>query len=126
MKTLIIDDVPQVVELIRQTLLRAGVARSPTEIRGSHSVAQARLELLRHRPDLIVLDELLPGESSQDLLHDPALAGIPILLVSATASQSPAPSAAPGQIVLGRLPKWGWDALDRVADEVRRMLSRKP
>ena len=126
MKILIVDDIPQVVELIRQTILSAGVARVPGDIRDARSVSQARWELLHHRPELLVLDELLPGESSQDLLRDPALAGIPILLISATASHARAAPAAPGRMVLGRLPKWSWDELDRAAGEIRRLLIRNP
>jgi CheY-like chemotaxis protein len=127
MNILIVDDVPHVVELIRETLVRAGLAGPASdEVRAVHSAQEARWELLRHRPELLVLDEVLPGESPMDLLQDPAFSDIPVLFVSATAATARMPSiSAPGR-VLGRVPKWGWNEVDRVAGEIRRMVLKFP
>ncbi len=43
---------------------------------------EARSEMLRDRPDWVLLDELLPGESSFDLIQSIAEQGIGILLMS--------------------------------------------
>ncbi len=127
MTILIVDDVPQVVELIRQTILRSGLVSTRAEdVREAHSVNEARLELLRYRPDLMILDEVLPGESPLDLLREPAFFSIPVILISATAQTSSPTDEARQPRVLARLPKWGWGDLDRIAGEIRQLASRTP
>jgi hypothetical protein len=127
MKILIVDDVPQVVELIRQTLLRVqGMASSFDDIRQAHSVTEARLELLRYRPDLILLDEVLPGESPIDLLQDPAFSGIPVIFVSAVPRSGMDAWKERFPQVLGHLVKWNWGDLERVAGMIRALVSQKP
>ena len=125
MTILIVDDVPQVVELIRQTILRSGLVSTRAEdVREAHSVSEARLELLRHRPDLLILDEVLPGEFPIDLLREPAFSSIPVILISATAHGSPPTEEARQPRVLARLSKWGWSDLDRMALQIRQLATR--
>jgi DNA-binding response OmpR family regulator len=127
MKILIVDDVPPAVELIRETLVRAGLAVPLSdEIRAAHSVQEARGEILRHRPELLILDEVLPGESPMDLLQEPAILDIPVILVSATAATAKMPHLPASAKVLGRVSKWGWNEVDRVAGDFRQMLQRFP
>lgn len=76
---LIIDDQPEAQEILRACLEGipgwkvSGTARNGWE---------ARVELSRRRPDLLLLDEVLPGESSSDLADEWAPLGIPLLLVT--------------------------------------------
>jgi CheY-like chemotaxis protein len=71
------------------------------------------LELSRRRPDLVLMDEILPGESSLDLLVEIQALSIPVLLV--TGVEEPTHEIPPG--VAGRLKKPGWDSLK--ADQER-------
>jgi two-component system alkaline phosphatase synthesis response regulator PhoP len=80
---LVVDDEPQIVEVVRDYLKQAGyrvlAARD----------GQTALTLARHeRPDLIVLDLMLPGgmdglEVCRRLRRDPALADVPIIMLTA-------------------------------------------
>ncbi len=85
---------------------------------------EARLMYTRHRPELVLLDEVLPGESSLDLLADLASLGIPVILV--TSMEDPAHPVPP--LALGRIIKPGWDRLEadrsRVESELRKLASR--
>ena len=73
---LIIDDDPAIGDLDQEVLQRAGYA-----VRRAYSGTEARLLLRELRPDLILLDLMLPGLSGEALL--PELAGIPTIVVSA-------------------------------------------
>ncbi len=44
--------------------------------------AEARVELYRRRPDVVFLDEILPGESSTDLIEEFDQAGVIVLLMT--------------------------------------------
>jgi two-component system alkaline phosphatase synthesis response regulator PhoP len=82
---LAVDDEPELVELLSYHLRKAG-----------HSVAtaangwEALAEIQRQRPDLILLDLMLPDLDGfgvcEILRRDPATATIPIIIVSAWAS----------------------------------------
>jgi len=81
---LIVDDDPQLVELIGRMLQSAGEAYYPLEAFGG---AEA-LERLRREPvDLVLLDLIMPEISGlmvlQAMKADPALAGIPAIVISA-------------------------------------------
>jgi signal transduction histidine kinase/CheY-like chemotaxis protein len=81
---LIVDDDPQLVELISRMLQSAGKAYHPLEAFGG---AEA-LERLRHEPvDLVLLDLLMPEVGGLMMLQvmksDPALAEIPVIVISA-------------------------------------------
>ncbi len=83
---LAVDDEPDITELARFHLGRAGY-----EIRTAAS-GRAALELIsRRRPDLVVLDLMLPDIDGfglcEILRRDPTLATIPIIILSAWATR---------------------------------------
>ena len=85
-KILVVDDEPDVVELVTFNLRKAGfevIAASD----GAAALRSARIEL----PDLIVLDLMLPEvdglEVCKLLRRDPATAGVPIILLTAKAAE---------------------------------------
>jgi len=64
---LIVEDIAEMGKLLEHVL--SGI--SGLNISGiAQNCAEARLELTRRRPDLVFLDELLPGESSADFLKE--------------------------------------------------------
>jgi chemotaxis response regulator CheB len=69
---------------------------------------EARLELTRRRPDLVLLDEILPGESAADLLAEFHSTGIPVLLL--TSIEKPTHELPPQ--AAGRIVKPSFDTLD--------------
>lgn len=75
---------------------------------------EARLELRRHRPHLVFLDEILPGESSFDLLDELTQEGIAVILITSLeeSKQKPLPRG-----ILGRLQKPTWKS--RHEDQMR-------
>jgi DNA-binding NarL/FixJ family response regulator len=106
---LVIEDVDAMRELVRQVLdgvpgLRvSGVAANGWE---------ARLELSKRRPALILMDEILPGESSIDLLEEFALQGLPVLLMTGMENPAhPIPAKACGRV---RKPEWDTITADRL------------
>jgi len=86
-KILIADDDPMMVKLLEFNLHRAGydliVCRE-----GSTVLPRAREE----RPDLIILDVMLPGRTGLelvgDLKADPVLAALPVLIVTSEGKSS--------------------------------------
>ena len=76
---LIIDDDPAIGDLEQEVLQRAGYA-----VRRAYSGTEARLLLRELRPDLILLDLMLPGCSGYDIcrqIRDEI--DVPILMVTA-------------------------------------------
>ena len=109
-RVLIIEDVPEMLDLLRQVVTGlpgfqvSGLARD---------CAEARLELSRRRPDLVLLDEILPGESSLDLLREILEGSIPVLLMTGIENpKHPLPAG-----VTRRLLKPDWRSL--VEDQSR-------
>ncbi|MCB2124707.1 MAG: response regulator [Rhodobacteraceae bacterium] len=93
-RVLLIEDEPHIAEAIRYILARDGWAVA------SHAEGQGALEAIRREaPDVLVLDMMLPGRSGIDILEDlradPALSGIPVLVLSAN-GQGEARMAAEG------------------------------
>ncbi len=79
MKTImIVDDDIYIGQLLEETLSREGYR--PVR---AYSGTEALLLLSAHRPDLILLDLMLPGLSGEELL--PKLTGIPVIVLSAKA-----------------------------------------
>lgn len=81
-RVLLIEDEPHIAEAIRYILVRDGWAVA------SHAEGAGAIEAIRREaPDVVVLDMLLPGRSGYDILDDlradPALAGLPVLVLSA-------------------------------------------
>lgn len=105
---LIIEDVDTMGELLCE--IARGLPGAARVIRAANG-AEARSILLRNRPDWVILDEVLPGESAADLATLFATEGIPILLVTATPGadgrRAPLPSGCQA-----RLAKPGWREID--------------
>ena len=78
-KILIIDDDAAIGDLEQEVLERAGY----TVLR-AYSGTEALLLLKSSRPDLILLDLMLPGLSGEEVL--PRIQGIPVIVVSAKAA----------------------------------------
>lgn len=65
---------------------------------------EARLEIDRRRPHLVLLDEILPGESSYDFIPELVARQIPIYLMTSLEEATHALPAGP----LGRIQKPDW------------------
>jgi CheY-like chemotaxis protein len=82
-KILVIEDNPSVSDLIQIRLSKEGY-----EIAVEHDGLKALKAAKETRPDLIILDAILPGMDgltlANELLKDPQTADIPVLLVSAS------------------------------------------
>ena len=76
---LIIDDDAAIGNLEQEILERAGYA-----VQRAYSGTEALLLLKNRRPDLILLDLMLPGLPGEEVL--PQLQGIPVIVVSARAA----------------------------------------
>ena len=76
---LIIDDDAAIGDLEQEVLARAGYA-----VLRAYSGTEALLLLRSSRPDLILLDLMLPGLSGEEVLSQ--IRGIPVIVVSARAS----------------------------------------
>lgn len=115
-KVLIIEDVPEMAELIRTTL--EGV--SGVEARVVHTVLEGRRCILKDRPDWVLLDEIVPGESPHDLLVEPAMEGIKVILITAAYQpDKPLPRGA-----LMRMAKWSWKDMLPVRARIAELLNR--
>lgn len=77
MKTIaIIDDDPPISNMLAELLQKAGYA-----VLQAYSGTEALYLLSQHRPDLVLLDLMLPGRSGEEIL--PEMAGIPVIVLSA-------------------------------------------
>jgi DNA-binding response OmpR family regulator len=88
MKTILIaDDDPMMVKLLEFNLRRAGHAVVICR-EGLSVCAAARAE----RPDMAILDVMLPGRTGLELLRDfradPVLAGLPVVIVTSEGKSS--------------------------------------
>src|SRR5687768_5635112 len=86
-KILVVDDERDLVEMIGMNLTRNGY-----EVMSAHE-GKSALEMARkQRPDLLILDVMMPGMSGQDvtmaLKSDPETATIPILMLTAKAEET--------------------------------------
>lgn len=79
---LLIEDERNIVEAIKFILSREGW-HVDTHAKGLDAIDAIR----RVRPDVVVLDVMLPGKSGHDILRemkaDPDLAGLPVLMLTA-------------------------------------------
>lgn len=95
---LIVDDDPELVELIARMLQSAGETYRPVRAFGG---AEALARLQSERPDLILLDLFMPDVDGikvlQVLKRDPVLSEIPVMVISA---QHPEVAVAPGGLFI--------------------------
>ena len=75
-RILIIDDDIYIGNVLEETLSKEGY-----EISRAYSGTEALLVLSRSKPDLVLLDLMLPGLNGEDVL--PQIKGIPVIVVSA-------------------------------------------
>lgn len=80
-KILIIDDDADINNLLNEILTKNGYS-----VLRAWSGTEALLILEKQRPDLVILDLMLPGLSGEDVL--PKLGGIPVIVLSAKNSVS--------------------------------------
>lgn len=73
---LIVDDDPSIGNLLEEALTEEGYA-----VLRAYSGTEAVLLLRQTRPDLVLLDMMLPGLSGEEVL--PHLKGVPVIVVSA-------------------------------------------
>jgi len=83
---LVVDDEPDLLELVRFNLDRAGF-RVETAASGGEALARLR----RSPPDLLVLDLMLPDLSGEEVCRrvraDPRLAGLPVIMLTAKSEE---------------------------------------
>jgi DNA-binding response OmpR family regulator len=87
-KILIVDDDPDMVELLRMALTEAGYSACSAAT-GTEALAEAQ----RSSPDLVVLDLLLPEMNGfnvcENLRRNPATASVPIIMITVLPGQFP-------------------------------------
>ncbi|RVV99311.1 response regulator [Mesobaculum littorinae] len=81
-RVLLVEDEPNIIEAIRFILSRDGWTVE------ARSDGQGTLDAVRRRrPDLVILDVMLPNRSGYDVLRDlrddPQLSGLPVLMLTA-------------------------------------------
>jgi CheY-like chemotaxis protein len=88
MKVLIVDDMPDVLQLMFVMLKRCGA-----EVHAAESVDKAVAILASHRPTVVISDIAMPGKDGFELLRtiksnvDPELANTPVIALSANDAQ---------------------------------------
>lgn len=113
---LVVEDVPEMGEL----LARAIRGMPGFQLSGlAKNGAEARIEISRRRPEVVLLDEVLPGESSLEILSECAREGIPVVLLTSQPDREEAPFA-PG--ALGRILKPGWTSLSEDQSRISEQL----
>jgi|GEM_PF-1738241 len=117
MQILIVDDVEEM-RLMMQDLI-ASLPNVKVSGLASNTV-EARMEILRRRPDLVLLDEILPGESSLDFLKEIHADQIPAILMT---SMENANHALPTE-ALGRIEKPHWRDLETFKSKFQMLLKR--
>ncbi len=112
---LVIEDVEEMRALFEHILSEIeGVVLSGAAGNGS----EARVVVSKRRPDLVFLDEVLPGESSLDLLSELTSQGILVALI--TSMENPSQTLPHGAI--RRLAKPGWKSLNQDRDRLREFI----
>jgi two-component system phosphate regulon response regulator PhoB len=84
---LVVEDEADLAEVVRYNLEREGY-RCRCVVDGTSALAEVR----RERPDLLILDRMLPGMSGDEVIsklrREPTTAGIPVLMLTAKAEES--------------------------------------
>lgn len=73
---LVIDDDISIGNMLEEILIKEGY-----QVSRAYSGTEALLVLSAHRPDLVLLDLMLPGLNGEDVL--PKIQGIPVIVISA-------------------------------------------
>ena len=85
-RILVVDDEPDLLELVRVNLKQAGF-----EVETAENGRQALERLQRAAPDLVILDLMLPDLSGTEVCRrvrqDPALAELPVIMLTAKADE---------------------------------------
>lgn len=80
-RVLVVDDDPDIVDYLGALLGDHGF-----DVRSASDVALALAALRRQRPDVVLIDVLMPGRSGLDLLvtirRDPDLADLPLVVIT--------------------------------------------
>ena len=80
-KVLVVDDEPEITDIVETFLTEAGYTVS-VENSSRRAIAKAR----EFKPDVVILDIMMPDmdgyQVCQDIKHDPALAGTPIIFLT--------------------------------------------
>jgi chemotaxis response regulator CheB len=114
-RILIVEDV----DVMRQLLVDVIGAIPGLAVSGSAKNGwEARLELTRRRPDLVLLDEILPGESGAELLAEFRSTGIPVLML--TSLEKPTHDLPQG--AAGRILKPSFEHLDEDRERIRKSI----
>jgi DNA-binding NtrC family response regulator len=113
---LIVDDVDEMREMLQS--LVDGLEGFKVSASCSNC-AEARLELTRRRPSLVLLDEVLPGESSADFLQELVADGVPVALM--TGMEKPTHEVPAGMI---RFAKPGWKSIEQDAIRILDVLNQ--
>ncbi len=121
MTVAIVEDVPEMRELLRLAFADTSDFKI---LHASGSAPEFRKALLFHRPELVLLDEVLPGESGLDLVPELVEAGMKVILMTGMDAETAKKREIPAG-VLGRVVKPSDRSLDRFPDVVRKLLGRK-
>jgi two-component system phosphate regulon response regulator PhoB len=85
-RVLVVDDEPDLLELVRFNLDQAGF-----QVDVAETGAEAMDQLQRSRPDALVLDLMLPDVSGEEICRrvraDPELATLPVIMLTAKAEE---------------------------------------
>jgi two-component system phosphate regulon response regulator PhoB len=85
-RILVVDDEPDLLELVRMSLRQAGF-----EVDTAETGRQALERMQRSAPDLVILDLMLPDLSGTEVCRrvrqDPALAELPVIMLTAKADE---------------------------------------
>lgn len=119
---MVVEDVDEMRELIEQVL-------TGTEglilMKSARNGFEARLELNRRCPQVLLLDEILPGESSLDLLQEFVARGVSVILMTGL---SDATHSLPSE-AFSRISKPGWDSMksdrERLKAEILKAAAQK-
>ncbi|MFZ1683456.1 MAG: response regulator [Candidatus Zixiibacteriota bacterium] len=80
-KVLVVDDEPEITDIVETFLTEAGYTVT-VENASRRAIAKAR----EFKPDVVILDIMMPEmdgyQVCQDIKHDPALAGTPIIFLT--------------------------------------------
>src|SRR5438094_10500234 len=80
-RILVVDDNPNTMSLMQDLLSSRGY-----DVVAVPDAAQAEIEILRHAPDLVLSDVVMPGKSGYELCHElkenPATRLIPFVLIT--------------------------------------------